>query len=163
MQRQKLGILVILYNKKFEESETLQSIVNFDQSIDQLIIVNNGPNFLQEEGVFFENLKKKHMVVHLKNHVENRPLSWIYNDFIKSYDVDHYVIFDDDTKISKKNESHIFSLNGIDLELPKIIASDGKQYYPRVNGLIYKEIGEISKFSEIFSIGSGLIISKKIK
>lgn len=164
MQSQKLAMLVILYNKSFEESETLISIANFEKKIHQLVIVNNGPSELKEEDTFFEKLKDKHVNVNLNNYVENRPLSWIYNEFIENYDSDYYIFLDDDTQISKNNESYIFSLVDIDLELPKIIAiSDKKQYYPIVNGLVFKKNGEINKFSNIFSIGSGLIISKNIK
>lgn len=163
MQRKKISLLVILYGKNFSESETLKNIVCFEHKIDNLVIVNNGPIALKSEDGFLNLLKLKHHHVCFREFLENKPLSWIYNEFVEEFISDYYVIFDDDTIISKETESSIFGLNDIDIELPKIYAQDKKQYYPIVNGDVLKSNGLIEGFCEVYSIGSGLIFSKKVK
>lgn len=164
MQRKQISLLVILYGKKFNESETLKSIVDFTCKLDNLVVVNNGPNELSNEDEFLDLLRLKHHNVIFNEYLENRPLSWIYNDFTQQYDSDYYVFLDDDTHISKYYEELVFNLDNIDIELPKIYAiQDQKQYYPIVNGAVYSSNGLIKEYSEIYSIGSGLILSKKVK
>ncbi len=160
----KIAVVVILYGKRFEESKTLQSLIEFSHRLDQLLIVNNGPESLDSHDPFFIALSKKHKHVEFENQIQNKPLSWIYNDFINSIDADYYVLFDDDTEINPDYESFLFQMNNIDLELPKIISIiDKKQYYPKHNEKIVFENGLIKSGGELFSIGSGLIISNKIK
>lgn len=155
---------MILYGKNFVESETLKSIVNFENKIDNLVIVNNGPVALNNEDGFLELLKLKHHQVYFNEYLENKPLSWIYNRFVEDFSSDFYIFFDDDTHISEDNEKLIFNLSDTDIELPKIYATqDKKQYYPIVNREIYTSHSLINKYSEIYSIGSGLIFSKKVK
>ena len=164
MKRKQISLLVILYGKKFSESETLKSIIDFDYKIDNLVVVNNGPNPLSNEDEFLALLRFKHHSVIFNEFLKNRPLSWIYNDFVSQYDSDYYIFFDDDTYISKNNEELIFNLDNIDIELPKIYAiQDKKQYYPVVNGSVYSSHGLIKEYTEIYSIGSGLILSRKVK
>lgn len=164
MQRKQISLLVILYGKNFSESETLKSIINFNYKIDNLIVINNGPKALSNEDEFLELLRLNHHSVIFKEFLENKPLSWIYNDFVEQYNSDYYVFLDDDTHISKYNEELMFNLDNIDIELPKIYAiQDNKQYYPIVNGMVYSFHGVIKEYSEIYSIGSGLILSKKVK
>lgn len=55
-------------------------------------------------------------------------------------------------------------MDGIDLELPKIISmADKNQYYPKLDGKLVLQKGLIKRNGNLFSIGSGLIISNKIK
>lgn len=164
MQRKEISLLVILYGKDFTQSQTLKCILDFENKIDNLVVVNNGPEKLNDEDSFLNLLKLKHNQVCLFEFLENKPLSWIYNDFVANFKSDYYVIFDDDTYISKESEKQIFNLSDIDIEIPKIYAiQDKKQYYPIVNGNIYTSYGLIAEYSEIYSIGSGLIFSKNVK
>lgn len=159
-----IAMVVILYGKHFEESKTLQSLIKFSHQLDQLLIVNNGPESLDSHDPFFMALSKKHKRVEFENQIQNKPLSWIYNDFINSIDADYYALFDDDTEINLDYEIFLFQMTNIDLELPKIISIiDKKQYYPKLNEQIISEHGLIESGGELFSIGSGLIISNKIK
>lgn len=159
-----IAMVVILYGKRFEESKTLQSLIKFSHQLDQLLIVNNGPESLDSHDPFFIALSKKHKHVEFENQIQNKPLSWIYNDFINSIDADYYALFDDDTEINLDYEIFLFQMTNIDLELPKIISIvDEKQYYPKLNEQIISEHGLIESGGELFSIGSGLIISNKIK
>lgn len=159
-----IAMVVILYGKHFEESKTLQSLIRFSHRLDQLLIVNNGPKNLDIHDPFFIALSKKHKHVEFENQIQNKPLSWIYNDFINSIDADYYVLFDDDTEINLDYESFLFQMNNIDLELPKIISIiDKKQYYPKLNGKLVLRKGVVTEKDKFFSIGSGIILSRNVK
>ncbi|WP_336935947.1 glycosyl transferase [Acinetobacter soli] len=159
-----IAMVVILYGKRFEESKTLQSLMRFSHQLDQLLIVNNGPESLDSHDSFFMALSKKHKHVEFENQIQNKPLSWIYNDFINSIDADYYVLFDDDTEINIDYESYLFQMDNIDLELPKIISiTDKKQYYPKLNGKLVLQKGIVTEKDKFFSIGSGIILSKNVK
>lgn len=157
-------MVVIVYNKALNESTTLQSLLTFSHAIQKLVIVNNGPGQLNEDD-FFLALKQKHSQVYLENHLQNKPLSWIYNDLIEKYDADYYVLFDDDTIINSQYEHHLFNtLDHTDIEFPKIFARvEHIQHFPMVNNALLKDSGELYDIQTIFSVGSGLILSKRLK
>ncbi|MDV4263533.1 glycosyltransferase family 2 protein [Acinetobacter seifertii] len=160
----KVVMVVVLYNKMLRESSTLQSLLSFTHSLDHLVIVNNGPkNIILDD--FFENLRDKHLKVTLENYLQNKPLSWIYNDLIEGNDADYYVLFDDDTIINAEYENHLFeTLNDIDIEFPKIYARvEHIQHFPMVNNKLLTNSDELKNVESIFSVGSGLILSKNIK
>lgn len=46
-------MVVIVYNKALNESTTLQSLLTFTHAIQELVIVNNGPEQLDEDEFFF--------------------------------------------------------------------------------------------------------------
>lgn len=164
MNNNKTALVVIVYGKALEDALTIQSLLGFERKLDHLLIVNNGPTVIDENSAVLPALAQKHHHVVLENQVQNKPLSWIYNDFIQQYDADYYVLFDDDTEINIEYQNILFTAQDIDIELPKIISmSDNVQYYPLVNGAIEQKDGIISNAKEIFSIGSGLVISKGVK
>lgn len=164
MNNNKIALVVIVYGKALEDALTIQSLLGFERKLDYLLIVNNGPTVIDENSAVLSALVQKHHHVVLENQVQNKPLSWIYNDFIQQYDADYYVLFDDDTEINIEYQNMLFTVQGIDIELPKIISmSDNVQYYPLVDGAIEQKDGIISNAKEIFSIGSGLVISKGVK
>ncbi|MFU8926839.1 glycosyl transferase, partial [Acinetobacter puyangensis] len=78
----KVALLVIVYGKQLVQSDTINSILAFEHTLDSLVIVNNGPKAISENDVIVDQLKLKHKNIVLKNCLENKPLSWIYNDFI---------------------------------------------------------------------------------
>lgn len=157
-------MVVIVYNKALNESTTLQSLLTSTHAIQELVIVNNGPEQLDEDEFFFA-LKQKHSQVYLENYLQNKPLSWIYNDLIEKYDADYYVLFDDDTIINSQYENHLFNtLDQTDIEFPKIFARvEHVQHFPVLNNALLKDSGELSNIETIFSVGSGLILSKRLK
>jgi GT2 family glycosyltransferase len=162
----KIAMLVVVYNKQLNQSTTLNSIMHFTHRLEHLSIVNNGPAAIDLADSFLAQLQAKHVKVELKNHLENKPLSWIYNEFINQLEhVDYYVLFDDDTEINAEYQQYVFSVKNIDLELPKIISvTDKVQYYPLCGGRVYTVNGMIDNGkNEIFSIGSGLVIAKQLK
>ena len=160
----KIALVVVIFNKTLEESATVRSLLSFEQGLNYLLIVNNGPKKIDQHDKNLTELRKKHHNVTLDNQIQNKPLSWIYNDFIQEYESDYYVIFDDDTEINTEYESQMFNMTGVDLELPKIISINDKvQYYPVVNSILQEKKGKIFDRKEVFSIGSGLIVSKVVK
>lgn len=164
MKKNIVALVVVLYGKALEDSLTIQSLLGFEQKLDHLLIVNNGPAVIDENSALLSVLAQKHLHVVLENQVQNKPLSWIYNDFIQQYGADYYVLFDDDTEVNIEYQNMLFTVRGIDIELPKIISkADDIQYYPLVDGAIHQKDGIISNATEIFSIGSGLVISKGVK
>lgn len=160
----KIALVVVIFNKTLDESATVRSLLGFKRRLDYLLIVNNGPKEIDEQDKSLTELRKKHHNITLDNQIQNKPLSWIYNDFIQEYESDYYVIFDDDTEINAEYEYQMFNMKGADIELPKIISINDKiQYYPVVNSIVQKKKGKIIDGKEVFSIGSGLIISKVVK
>ncbi|MHC3137755.1 glycosyltransferase family 2 protein [Acinetobacter nosocomialis] len=142
----KVVMVVVLYNKTLKESSTLQSLLSFTHPLDHLVIINNGPkNIIVDD--FFEKLRDKHLKVTLENHLQNKPLSWIYNDLIEGDDADYYVLFDDDTIINAEYEKHLFeTLNDIDIEFPKIYARvEHIQHFPMVNNKLLTNSDELEK------------------
>lgn len=162
----KIALVVVIFNKKLDESETIKSLLGFNKAIDSLLIVNNGPTEIDGDDVILSELEKIHHKVVLENQIQNKPLSWIYNDFIKQYKVDRYAIFDDDTIISIEYcEKILFDTGHYDLGLPSIKSShDGKVYYPVVRSYPKEPQEEYYQYDKTtYSIGSGLVIGCGLK
>lgn len=164
MAQLKIALVVIIYGKTLEKSLTIQDLLKFKYPLSQLLIVNNGPEAISESDLYIKELCQIHQKVTLQNQLQNKPLSWIYNDFIQDYDVDYYVLFDDDTEINQQYQDVLFNLKDVDFELPEIRARcDLKPHFPMVNSQLLKQRGDIVKPSSIYSVGSGLVISNRIK
>ncbi|BDA88563.1 hypothetical protein E3AUHO_12490 [Klebsiella pneumoniae subsp. pneumoniae] len=154
-------LLVILYNKNFNQSSTLESLLHSKYDGD-LLIFNNGPLSLDITDSFYLQLKNKFRFVGFNEDCSNRPLSVIYNDFVKEYKYDRYFFFDDDTNVtdeflSSKNN------NSIDVSLPIIKSiTDKKAYYPRVNNVVCEHEIFLNDSDYVISIGSGLMITSKL-
>ncbi|MEQ1106348.1 hypothetical protein, partial [Acinetobacter ursingii] len=122
--------------------------------------VNNGPKLIKLK----INIPYK-LTIELINSIQNRPLSSVYNEFIDYYqDFDRYIILDDDTQLNENYISRFETEDYYDLELPKIMNSSKEIYYPLKK---WKVIGDEENFlingrEDIFSIGSGIIMSKKL-
>lgn len=153
----KICFLVVIYNKSIEESTTLKGLLKLLNSNFNCLVVNNGP--------------KKITPLNLKNfdfieYLDNKPLSIIYNDFIKNYEADRYVILDDDSILCESFIERVFSknLDLFDLELPKVFDKNNKLFYPLRNWYPIKENEYCLNYREdfIFSIGSGLVITKNL-
>lgn len=158
----KVIMLIVVYNKKIEESATINSILASSAKNMDIIIHNNGPCCVTIDDKVKNKFIDKNLNVKLVNCIANKPLSILYNDFLslnKSYDT--YCLLDDDTEV---NESFIAVLvNGnAEIILPKIISKvDSKIYYPIVDDKVCCEDGLIENCN-VFSIGSGLIISRTV-
>ncbi|WP_111895166.1 glycosyltransferase family 2 protein [Acinetobacter sp. MB5] len=164
MAQLKIALVVIVYGKTLQQSLTIQDLLKFKYPLHQLLIVNNGPEAILEHDSCIQDLGQIHQNVTLQNQLQNKPLSWIYNDFIQSYDADYYVLFDDDTEINEQYQDVLFHLKNVDFELPEIRARcDLKPRFPMMNSQLLQHRGEIIEPEKIYSVGSGLIISHRIK
>ncbi|RLM18273.1 hypothetical protein BIY29_18485 [Brenneria alni] len=155
-------ILVVIYDKCIDESMTLKTIAKFGFSNSKLLIYNNGPLNISIDENCFPELFSSFDSIELINDISNKPLSYLYNDFIEKYDrVKKYIILDDDTIIT---ESFHYSVlySEYDIELPRIVSNfDGEIYYPISSGIVV-EGDEILDAKDTFSIGSGLIINRRV-
>jgi hypothetical protein len=154
-------ILIVIYNKNFERSETIKSLLlcEFEGSI---IIFNNGPNILSEDNELLNLVRDKFISVKVIQDISNKPLSIIYNDFLCIKSFERYFIFDDDTNIN-----HDFFRNKketcCDLSIPIIRSITTKKIcYPVINNCVYKNEKKLNYGDEVISIGSGLMISASL-
>lgn len=167
----KILLLVVNYNKKIEESETIQSIkklVKIDFKIKILIWDNCA---LEENEEKLKEIFLSQEYYYLKTN-KNVELSKIYNYVIKNYvinKVDFFMILDNDSKIEniffkKLYEATLLNQN-INLYIPIVkekerILSPMKVYL--VKGIYFK--GNISgeiKSKKLFAINSGMVIREK--
>jgi len=158
------SILVILYNKKPADSSTLRSLAKYKFNNCSLTVVNNGPKRFDDNDILINEISRKFIQTNIEEYLENKPLSFVYNDFIaKHVDSDRFVLLDDDTTLT---ESFVLKINSniwdVDLELPLITSPIDKEvYYPLVNNIPISAFGVLPSDST-FSIGSGLIINKSL-
>ncbi|EMM1616578.1 hypothetical protein AB6J97_002108 [Raoultella ornithinolytica] len=162
MQKRKICFLVVLYNKSIEKSKTLDCLFSINDHHFVCDIVNNGPNT-----IFFEpnTTVNKDAKFNFIQHIENRPLSVIYNQFIsRNRDFSRYVILDDDSSLDFNFIERVFSNENYDLELPKILDQNSNLVFPIID---MKPIDidttslRIDKHV-LLSIGSGLILSNNL-
>ncbi|MBL2854895.1 hypothetical protein ELL07_25905, partial [Klebsiella pneumoniae] len=93
-------IAVVLYNKEFSSSLTLNNLLHITLNNTHLVIINNGPNEIKFDSLYYE-LKSKFTSVTYLEYLENRSLAVIYNTIINNYnEYDRFILFDDDTNIS---------------------------------------------------------------
>ncbi|HIB9002821.1 hypothetical protein [Raoultella ornithinolytica] len=163
----KTVIAVILYNKQINDSETLKqlSIIKCDDC--SLIIFNNGPKKIKRENTLYYELMNAYSNIEIKEYIQNKPLSQIYNEVLKCWEGDRFIFFDDDSHLDELFFKKIdaFYSKEIDLQIPVIYEITNKQlYYPIVDGVTYKASqssdGTVIPSNNVLSIGSGLVIYK---
>lgn len=154
-------VTVILYNKKIEESITLEGLRQLDTHF-TLVIINNGPKEVELGDDYA--LKNKNSTIQLLNILDNRPLSFLYNSiFNECPDADCYIFLDDDTILS--DDFLDFDYVEADLIVPYVVdAETNNLRYPVINGDIPSKIENrfVKPSEEIISIGSGMIISRSL-
>ncbi|HHO8393076.1 hypothetical protein Q6288_06400 [Klebsiella quasipneumoniae] len=160
-------ILVLLYNKECYESNTLKALSQNAYSDYDLYVYNNGPNTIEFNNELLNSIVDKINGMYFSESLNNMPLSHIYNDFFEKFpNHDRYIIFDDDTNVGDCFFSVLDSeenIREIDLQLPLIKSSTSNDiYYPEVNGKICGKYCAIKNHDTVRSIGSGLIIYKKM-
>ncbi|HCI7748585.1 TPA: glycosyltransferase family 2 protein [Escherichia coli] len=149
-----ISVLVVLYGKEVNESETIKSLCQLDNQTFNLKIVNNGPKIiLGISDPLIQKILRKGVNVNISEHLDNKPLSKVYNDFIDEYSASDFFIFlDDDTNVPADFLS--YCKHPIDLNLP-VIKDDGVVHYPKGN---LKNKHKLS----IISISSGLSLSNNL-
>jgi len=158
----KICILVILYDKRIEDSTTISNLLEIKSNEFSLFIVNNGPKKIE----FLEKNERNNIRIKYSEFLENKPLSIVYNEFLNSCDADRYVILDDDSILSKSYINRVFdgNLNTYDLEVPRVFNKKNQIFYPLKDWTVINDEDCYLdyKANDIFSIGSGLIISRRL-
>lgn len=153
------SFLIVCYNCELEQSRTIAGVMKHIVGICNVNVViwNNGPILWDSD--FNDVIHLQSSNIKIVQTPENRPLSWIYNDFIAMYSSDYYVILDHDSDVTAQFMSDVQTLQYEQLCLP-IIYSKGVAINPTCNGLFNP--GPYAKNQKVMSIGSGLVLSGKL-
>lgn len=158
--------IVVLFGKTPSDSTTLNSLKPLvSNETFNFVLVNNGPERLNESELFVCELKSLAKNCYFFNFLENRSLSKIYNQMLTIFpDYDRYVLLDDDTEINPEYLSVVFSYKNYNFHiLAPIIVGDGVSYYPKFSGDVVRNDGLTFDNSDDFlTVGSGLIINKHL-
>ncbi|MBA0218978.1 MULTISPECIES: hypothetical protein [Pectobacterium] len=161
--------IVILYNSRIIESETLQSIT--DCSLDNISLTiniwNNGPILLEENDIqnFFSTCASKNINVRIYQDTRNLALSKVYNFISKERNYNFISILDQDTSLPTRFFQNIHLHRDRDIIVPIIIAEkDGilVQNYPHVYGDDETLINEGKVKVRINSVMSGITLSARM-
>ncbi|MEP9886850.1 hypothetical protein [Klebsiella sp. GG_Kp178] len=160
-------VTVILYNKQLDESKTLLQLLNMDYQNYDLVVVNNGPYEITPNCDFMSLLMDKLANVDIKEYLENKPLSHIYNLILKNKCYDRFIFLDDDSTLDTLffTKLDAYYKDNVDLQIPLIYEiTDNNLYYPLIKAKpTFLDDGEIiSVRQDILSIGSGVVIYKKL-
>ncbi|MFH6572544.1 glycosyltransferase family 2 protein [Aeromonas caviae] len=159
----KTVILILLYNKSISESETLLKL--YKSSVDttsvSLIVWNNGPSSISLELEYLN--QDRWGSVGLIQTLDNKPLSYIYNQVIELYPAERYVFLDDDSQLTETYLMAMASSNA-GVAVPAIL-SHGEYRSPTVSGKFNP--GPYQVTDKVIAIGSGIgvrhDIAQKIK
>lgn len=171
--RNNLVILIVLYNKDLTNSQTLNSVLKWNNEkkdiISQLIIWDNSPRMLpKEQRNFIESNMPKTKISFLGDG-NNYALSSIYNSVIRQLNNEDgwLMLLDHDTTVNDSivdsMKSAVCEQNCPNLLLPKIyysnnLVSPGKQFY--FLGRHLKRISSgFHKSKHMTAINSGMIIN----
>ncbi|MEI7342566.1 hypothetical protein WCT87_13930 [Pectobacterium brasiliense] len=164
----KIASVVIVYNSKLTNSDTLTSLLACKkEKIDLTILVwNNGPNFLSEEDIntFLIYCKEKGINAKIYQDIRNISLSKVYNFFIEREEFDFLTLLDQDSTLPEGYYTNISMHLSQDIITPIIIAEkDGilAQTDPHFYGDVNLMIPEGKVNIKIDSVMSGLAISRK--
>lgn len=162
----KTSILVLIYNKEMEHSQTLLSLLECCFIDSELLIFNNGPRDIAEDNLILERLRSRFSKVSFGKCLENAPLSNLYNEYIEKNNSHRYILLDDDTILNKQyfdSIDKVKALGEVDIQLPGIYSSsdvNSSLCYPLID---YKPVplsvgSAIPQERVVFSIGSGIVI-----
>ncbi|MBP4080790.1 hypothetical protein N7362_06835 [Aeromonas caviae] len=159
----KTVILILLYNKSISESETWLKLYksSVDTSSVSLIVWNNGPSSISLELEYLN--ENRWGSVELIQTLDNKPLSYIYNQVIERYPAERYVFLDDDSQLTETYLMAMASSNA-GVAVPAIL-SHGEYRSPTVSGKFTP--GPYQVTDKVIAIGSGIgvrhDIAQKIK
>jgi hypothetical protein len=155
----RISCLITSYSCKPCDSKTLLSLKEFNDSIENVSFFywNNGPILLSDlDRKFIDELRLDFSIIET---IENKPLSWVYNDFISESAADRYVFLDHDSDISLSYIKTISSLLHLDVAVP-VILSNGAVRSPTVDGIFKSSPYAVSDC--VIAIGSGIVLSRDI-
>jgi len=162
--------LCVIYNKKYDESET---VITFFNSINNAC--NNELNFQSELHVWDNSTDDEVSTYNARSGSsdcityhssgKNEKLSVIYNKFINDYPDSVLIIFDDDSNISSSYMRAVLNLDQkheFSIAVPRVISQTGNMYSPAKFGLVKgKHLENISSgfHSGLVAITSGVAIN----
>lgn len=153
--------MVLLYNKTVDLSTTLKLFKCMAIDNAKLIIWNNGPSSISLELEYLN--ENRWGGVELIQTLDNKPLSYIYNQVIELYPAERYVFLDDDSQLTDKYLMAMASSNA-GVAVPAIL-SHGEYRSPTVSGKFTP--GPYQVTDKVIAIGSGIgvhhDIAQKIK
>lgn len=157
----KIIYVVLLYNKTVDFSTTLKLFKCMVIDNAKLIIWNNGPSSISLELEYLN--ENRWGSVELIQTLDNKPLSYIYNQVIERYPAERYVFLDDDSQLTETYLMAMASSNA-GVAVPAIL-SHGEYRSPTVSGKFTP--GPYQVTDKVIAIGSGIgvrhDIAQKIK
>ena len=166
-----LTILICLYNKDLQTSETIQSLLRAKDKLKdytKIFIWDNSNEALSKESLAF--LKDNFNNFIYKHTPENVVLSKLYNNVVENLDDDSYLMLcDDDSNIPAHFfdvlKEQIKSFPNVDLFLPQIysdskLVSPAKDYLIRTGFIKNLKPGLINS-EYTTAINSGMVISDR--
>lgn len=179
MNKVKYGILVILYNKKIYDSESITSLININLKDDiDLYIWDNSKKRLDEQSL--DDIRNYFPSLEYFHDGNNHSLACIYNkvcdDFFTRNKVDYSIILDHDSLL---NSDHLVTLSNEILHYnnplllvpiarnvntksiisPRLLDNTSKEKSNQSNPFVTPGFHIASNF---FAIGSGLTLSRKL-
>lgn len=157
-------LVVVLSGKTYKASVTLNCLMNKAYVNSDLVIINTGPDALLFDKDFIHTLGFHVKKIDIKEYLDARPLSNIYNEILNEYgEIDRFVLLDGDSCLNKYylNNLDKFHTNEIDLQLPHVRSKvDGEIYYPIIDESVAKVADGfvINPTQHIRSIGFGLVV-----
>jgi GT2 family glycosyltransferase len=167
-----INILIVLYKKRFAESETLINITNISESgilkNSKIIIWDNSPNAINEQE--FDALKQEVAAIDIIHTPENLSISKIYNRVIDNYlkKGDYLILLDHDTNVTAEYFTEVIEKTSQHtppyLLLPQIMVQDviespAYQYILFSKKWQYKTPGSYSS-KYVTAINSGMVIAE---
>jgi hypothetical protein len=166
-------ILVVLYNKSLQSSDTLKGLLNAAPQLQNmkasvLIWDNSSDSSLSNNDINFSQQKFSFEYYHCPS---NKPLSYVYNNAIEKFlaltEYKYLVVLDDDSKISPayfdELKNIMASNNDLDIILPvaknnDLIISPAKLFF--VKGNYFKKIKNGVYTGKLLAVNCGMAIAK---
>ncbi|MDO6407397.1 hypothetical protein [Pantoea phytobeneficialis] len=128
------------------------------------MIVNYGPNPLEFDKDFIHTLGFYVRSIILKQFLDGRLVSFIFNSIIDEYnEYERFIFFDDESYVGRKYLKNLdfYYRDHVDLQVPNIIGrGDGKVHFPIIDDSALKSNDgvEINAKKLLRSLGTGLVI-----
>lgn len=156
-----VSILIVVYNCNISSSRTINGFLNSKVSLKNvnLVVWNNGPTYF--DNVDFSRLNAKGINTFFHQTIDNKPLSYIYNEFISRYNSDYYIILDHDSFITDSYIESILDFHNSKAEVGvPSISVEGRYISPVVNGKY--TVGPYTNKQRLIAIGSGITFSHNV-
>lgn len=173
MSRIKVNAIVVLYNSKIEESQTIKSIFNADLSnVDLTLSVwNNGKSLLDKDDIaqYIGYCTQKGIASEIYQDIRNISLSKVYNYFIYKSDYDFISILDQDTNVNEDFFKNIGANSSYDVICPEVYLINrgnvkSSPIYGKSkddNDLDFVESGDFNA-NKFLTCASGLSLSRQL-